>query len=106
MALPSGESRRNLLHHRRNASSGTVRGALARAVRLLLDEHPGRTPADCTLRAGDAPWSRPPTIVKEEPMAITKARAFANGAVALICWNVDGKIDGCLEFEITRHYKD
>lgn len=39
-------------------------------------------------------------------MGITKARAFANGAVALICWDVDGKVDGCLGFEITRHYKD
>jgi phosphatidylserine/phosphatidylglycerophosphate/cardiolipin synthase-like enzyme len=35
---------------------------------------------------------------------ITSARAWANNEVAYIAWNIDGKIDGCLGFEVTRIY--
>lgn len=37
---------------------------------------------------------------------ITKARAYANGMVGLICWDVDDKIDGCVGFELVRVYED
>ena len=35
---------------------------------------------------------------------ITTARAWANNEVAFIAWDIDGKIDGCLGFEVTRVY--
>ncbi|MCU0237139.1 MAG: phospholipase D-like domain-containing protein [Acidobacteria bacterium] len=35
---------------------------------------------------------------------ITSARAWANNEVAFIAWDIDGRIDGCLGFEITRVY--
>jgi phosphatidylserine/phosphatidylglycerophosphate/cardiolipin synthase-like enzyme len=35
---------------------------------------------------------------------ITSARAWANNEVAYVAWDIDGKIDGCLGFEITRVY--
>lgn len=37
---------------------------------------------------------------------ITRARAYANGSVALICWDINGKIPGCLGFDVTRIYPD
>jgi hypothetical protein len=33
---------------------------------------------------------------------IISARAWANNEVAFIAWDVDGRIDGCLGFEVTR----
>ena len=35
---------------------------------------------------------------------ITNARAWANNEVAYVAWDVDGKIDGCLGFDVTRVY--
>ena len=35
---------------------------------------------------------------------ITKARAWANNEVAYVAWDLDGKIAGCLGFEVTRIY--
>ena len=35
---------------------------------------------------------------------ITAARAYANNEIAFIAWDVDGKIPGCLGFEVTRVY--
>jgi phosphatidylserine/phosphatidylglycerophosphate/cardiolipin synthase-like enzyme len=35
---------------------------------------------------------------------ITAARAWANNEVAYVAWDIDGKIDGCLGFEVTRVY--
>ncbi len=35
---------------------------------------------------------------------ITIARAWTNNEVAFIAWDIDGKIDGCLGFEVTRVY--
>lgn len=37
---------------------------------------------------------------------IASARAWANNEVAYIAWDTDGKIPGCLGFEITRVYLD
>ena len=37
---------------------------------------------------------------------ITGARAFANNEVAYLAWALDGHIDGCLGFDITRLYPD
>ena len=37
---------------------------------------------------------------------ITTARAWANNEVAYIAWDTDGKIEGCLGFEVTRVYVD
>jgi hypothetical protein len=33
---------------------------------------------------------------------IISARAWANNEVAFVAWDIDGKIDGCLGFEVTR----
>jgi phosphatidylserine/phosphatidylglycerophosphate/cardiolipin synthase-like enzyme len=38
--------------------------------------------------------------------SITSARAWANNEVAYIAWDTDGKIAGCLGFEVTRVYLD
>jgi phosphatidylserine/phosphatidylglycerophosphate/cardiolipin synthase-like enzyme len=38
--------------------------------------------------------------------SITTARAWANNEVAYIAWDTDGKISGCLGFEVTRIYLD
>ena len=38
--------------------------------------------------------------------SITTARAWANNEVAYIAWDTDGKISGCLGFEVTRIYVD
>src|SRR5688572_8502047 len=38
--------------------------------------------------------------------SITSARAYANNEVAYIAWDLDGKIEDCLGFEITRVYLD
>lgn len=38
--------------------------------------------------------------------SITSARAYANNEVAYIAWDIDGKIEDCLGFEITRVYLD
>lgn len=35
---------------------------------------------------------------------ITSVRAYANNEVAYLAWDIDGKIPGCLGFEITRVY--
>ncbi len=35
---------------------------------------------------------------------IISARAWANNEVAFIAWDIDGRIDGCLGFEVTRVY--
>ena len=35
---------------------------------------------------------------------IVCARAWANNEVAFIAWDIDGRIDSCLGFEITRVY--
>lgn len=35
---------------------------------------------------------------------ITTARAWANNEVAFVAWDIDGRIDGCLGFEVTRVY--
>jgi hypothetical protein len=35
---------------------------------------------------------------------ITRAHAYANNEVAYIAWEIDGKIEGCLGFEVTRVY--
>jgi phosphatidylserine/phosphatidylglycerophosphate/cardiolipin synthase-like enzyme len=35
---------------------------------------------------------------------ITTAHAWANNEVAYVAWDIDGKIDGCLGFEVTRVY--
>src|SRR3954467_11566971 len=35
---------------------------------------------------------------------ITQARAYANNEVAYVAWDIDGKIDDCLGFEVTRVY--
>ena len=35
---------------------------------------------------------------------ITATRAWANNEVAYIAWDIDGKIDGCLGFDVTRIY--
>jgi phosphatidylserine/phosphatidylglycerophosphate/cardiolipin synthase-like enzyme len=35
---------------------------------------------------------------------ITAAHAWANNEVAYVAWDIDGKIDGCLGFEVTRVY--
>jgi phosphatidylserine/phosphatidylglycerophosphate/cardiolipin synthase-like enzyme len=35
---------------------------------------------------------------------ITTARAWANNEVAQVAWDVDGKIDGCLGFDVMRVY--
>ena len=35
---------------------------------------------------------------------IVSAFAYANNEVAYVAWNVDGKIEGCLGFEVTRVY--
>jgi phosphatidylserine/phosphatidylglycerophosphate/cardiolipin synthase-like enzyme len=37
---------------------------------------------------------------------ITTARAWANNEVAYIAWQADGKLRGCLGFEVTRVYLD
>ena len=37
---------------------------------------------------------------------IVSAHAYCNNEVALIAWNIDKKIDGCLGFQITRVYVD
>ncbi|MBK8322035.1 MAG: hypothetical protein IPL06_04705 [Betaproteobacteria bacterium] len=37
---------------------------------------------------------------------ITHARAWANNEVAYVAWETDGKIPGCLGFEVTRVYLD
>lgn len=38
--------------------------------------------------------------------SITTARAWANNEVAYIAWDTDGKLPGCLGFEVTRVYLD
>jgi phosphatidylserine/phosphatidylglycerophosphate/cardiolipin synthase-like enzyme len=35
---------------------------------------------------------------------IISARAWANNEVAFVAWDIDGRIDGCLGFEVTRVY--
>ncbi|MBN2346232.1 MAG: hypothetical protein JXO51_07555, partial [Candidatus Aminicenantes bacterium] len=35
---------------------------------------------------------------------IVSARAWANNEVAYVAWDIDGRIDGCLGFEVTRVY--
>ena len=35
---------------------------------------------------------------------ISTARAWANNEVAVVAWDIDGRIDGCLGFEVTRVY--
>ena len=46
-------------------------------------------------------------IPREESMAkITSAKAWANNEVAYIAWTTDGKIPGCLGFEVVRIYQD
>lgn len=37
---------------------------------------------------------------------ILSARAYANNEVAYVAWKVDGRIKGCLGFEVTRVYLD
>ena len=37
---------------------------------------------------------------------ITTAKAWANNEVAYVAWDTDGKIPGCLGFEVTRVYLD
>lgn len=37
---------------------------------------------------------------------ITSAKAWANNEVAYVAWDTDGKIAGCLGFEVTRIYLD
>src|SRR5947208_2055575 len=37
---------------------------------------------------------------------IIAARAYANDEVALVAWTLDGTIQGCLGFEVTRIYVD
>lgn len=37
---------------------------------------------------------------------ITSAKAWANNEVAYVAWHTDGKIPGCLGFEVTRVYLD
>jgi phosphatidylserine/phosphatidylglycerophosphate/cardiolipin synthase-like enzyme len=37
---------------------------------------------------------------------ITSANAWANNEVGFVAWNTDGKIPGCLGFEVTRVYLD
>ncbi|HEV8722477.1 MAG TPA: phospholipase D-like domain-containing protein [Candidatus Binatia bacterium] len=37
---------------------------------------------------------------------ITAAHAYANNEVAYVAWDIDGKITGCLGFEVTRVYLD
>jgi phosphatidylserine/phosphatidylglycerophosphate/cardiolipin synthase-like enzyme len=37
---------------------------------------------------------------------IISVRAYANNEVAYIAWNIDGKIDECLGFEVSRVYLD
>src|SRR5437660_5918254 len=39
-------------------------------------------------------------------MGIVTARAYANNEIAFIAWSVDGKIPGCVGFELTRIYPD
>ena len=36
--------------------------------------------------------------------SIVSARVYANNEVAYVAWDLDGKIDGCLGFEVTRVY--
>jgi phosphatidylserine/phosphatidylglycerophosphate/cardiolipin synthase-like enzyme len=38
--------------------------------------------------------------------AVISVRAWANNEVVFIAWNTDGRIDGCLGFEVTRIYLD
>src|SRR5574341_62042 len=35
---------------------------------------------------------------------INSAHAWANNEVAYVAWDIDGKIDGCLGFDVTRVY--
>ena len=35
---------------------------------------------------------------------IVSARAYANNEVAYLAWDIDGKIEGCLGFEVVRVY--
>ena len=35
---------------------------------------------------------------------VVSAAAYANNEVAYVAWDVDGKIEGCLGFEVTRVY--
>jgi hypothetical protein len=35
---------------------------------------------------------------------ITSARAYANNEVAYVAWDIDGKIEDCLGFDVTRVY--
>jgi phosphatidylserine/phosphatidylglycerophosphate/cardiolipin synthase-like enzyme len=46
--------------------------------------------------------------IGEENMGkIVSARAWANNEVAFVAWDIDGRIDGCLGFEVTRvHLND
>ncbi|GAC1358716.1 MAG: phospholipase D-like domain-containing protein [Variovorax sp.] len=37
---------------------------------------------------------------------VTTAKAYANNAVAYVAWETDGKVPGCVGFEITRIYAD
>ena len=37
---------------------------------------------------------------------ILSVRAYANNEVAYVAWDIDGKIDTCLGFEVTRVYLD
>ncbi len=37
---------------------------------------------------------------------IISARAYANNEVAYVAWDIDGRIDGCLGFDVTRVYLD
>ena len=37
---------------------------------------------------------------------ITAVRAYANNEVAYVAWDIDGTINGCLGFEVTRVYLD
>lgn len=37
---------------------------------------------------------------------ITSAKAWANNEIAYVAWDTDGKIPGCLGFEVTRVYLD
>jgi phosphatidylserine/phosphatidylglycerophosphate/cardiolipin synthase-like enzyme len=36
--------------------------------------------------------------------SITSARAYANNEVAYVAWDIDGKLNGCLGFDVTRVY--
>jgi hypothetical protein len=35
----------------------------------------------------------------------SKGTTWANNEVASIAWDIDGKIDGCLGFDVTRIYR-